>query len=181
MKLRFVILPPTRLAKYTGKLALNYASRFPVVYAVDNKKFQPHITLFDVEISIVDFKTVLTKAKRLFKDIRAPKVIISGPWIYKPHQVLGVDVKADKNYSRFRESLKKSFGDAAIKGKTASFAHITLNKFQNLDDLISCSKTMRAKIFKFRPTMLGIGVTDKYGQFEKRGKKHRIIQKCKLK
>jgi len=184
MKLRFVILPPIEIVRYSAKLALDYASHFPVVYAVDNKKLQPHITLFDVEISTADFKTVLTKAKRLFKDVRAPKVAISGPWIYKPHQVLGINVKVDKNYIKFRASLKKYFksnGVSVFSRKTASFAHITLNKFKKLEDAVFASKTMKKRTSSFVPDTLAIGIKDKFGQFEKRGKRFRIIKKFKLK
>ena len=58
MRLNIVLLPPSNVRIKVGSLAINLQKKYPLKLVVDNKKFIPHITMFQFHVREDSLKQV---------------------------------------------------------------------------------------------------------------------------
>lgn len=175
MDARIVIIPPKAVADYSGRLASVYAAKFSHDYAVDNKKFMPHITVTNRRVSKIDLNVLKSELGKAVKRISSFSLKIDG-LSNSRSGVLGLSIVTTRQLLNLHRAMRKLLSSPGTK---IYRPHITLVKLKNTT---LAAKLKQGRVVKKRFTAQTIALcsADKFGQINKTGGKFRVLKTYRL-
>jgi hypothetical protein len=203
MLIDIVILLPQNFRKKFGKLGVRLKSRFPVFYAVDDKKLIPHLSLLHMRTDKADliaqlleamldgYKSFAVYPKRFVFQNKGRAYISGGLEIKKSsalqdlHEFIvrqlhklksGPAFKPEKYYNKKQEYYRIHYGGNPFMLEFYG-PHLTLAKLKMLtpQQLSEFSKILKVKFAAFKAGVVAVAQTDKNHQVIK------ILKQFKLK
>lgn len=197
MLLDVVILAPLPLRKAIGKQSLRLKKEFKLLYAVDNKKLIPHISLFHLSIEPKNLSQVEKKLKTVVATQKAFPIKLDG--VKSGAQFFSYGIENSKNLYQLHKKIVSGLKDLRRGPMAGKFVfakgrekiiqeygapwvlkyfspHITLGGVKKLSDVVQVTKAIPKPILNsFKADEIAIVEVNSYWQVVK------IIKEFKLK
>ncbi len=185
-----VLLPPKALSLKIGRLVLLLGRKFPLAFAVDDRKLLPHISLLHLKVNRKQLKKVIKEVKLLSEKHQKMTLRFGSGYagsrffcveIQKTPRLYSLHQGAVKSISRFRSGITRLPEKAKNQTQKDYFQkygvanilnffnpHITLGMLKSKNHQDAVLKTLAAQSLpKFTASRLAVAKVNNYHQVTK--------------